>query len=62
MNPEPSHIRPEIKREVDSYLDLRTQIRSAEKQLRALFTARMAREGLTATELAMVAEAIERTE
>jgi len=53
-------IRPEIKHDVDSYLSLRAQMRAAEDQLRINFIARMSREGLTASEYAMVTEALER--
>ena len=55
-------IRPEIRYEVDSYLSLRSQMRAAEQQLRTNFAARMSREGLTASEYAMVDEALSRTD
>lgn len=58
----PTHIRPEIKFEVQSYLELRAQMRAATDQLRALFAARMAREGLTPAEYQIVSEALERRE
>jgi hypothetical protein len=57
---QPLHIRPEIKFEVQSYLDLRAQMRAAEDQLRISFAARMSREGLTPAEYAMIDEALER--
>lgn len=55
-------IRPEIRREVDSFIGLRDQIRNAEAQLRHLFAARMALEQLTPTEHAMVCEALGRAD
>jgi hypothetical protein len=57
-----SPIRREIKDEVDSFLDLRQQIRNAEAGLRALFRKRMACQKLTSGEAAMVSEALDRTE
>jgi hypothetical protein len=57
---DPAHVRPEIKREVDSFVALRSEIRELERQLRGTFQARMANEGLTIAEYRVVLEALER--
>lgn len=55
-------IRPEIRREVDSFLTLRADIRRLDTDLVRVFSSRMAGQRLTAAELGMVTEAIERKE
>jgi hypothetical protein len=57
-----SHIRPEVRREVEDFLDLRGKVHELEVSLRASFARRLAVEGLTVSEMAMVTEALERGE
>ena len=61
MVAEARHIRPEVAREVESYLALRRDLRRVEAHLRAWFSHRLAREGLTVSEMGMVSEALERS-
>jgi hypothetical protein len=57
---EPLHIRPELARDVEAFLGFQRDLRRVETNLRAWFAQRLAREGLTAAEMAMVSEAVER--
>lgn len=56
----PQHIRPEVAREVETFLALQRDLRRVEGNLRAWFAQRLAREGLTVSEMVMVSEALER--
>lgn len=60
MVAEHHHIRPEVARDIDAFLALRRDLRRVEANLRAWFSQRLAREQLTAAEMAMVSEAVER--
>lgn len=60
MSADPAHIRPEIKREVDSFHALRGDLRRLESDLRAVFRERMNEQELTIAERRMVEEALER--
>jgi hypothetical protein len=60
MTAEPLHIRPEVAREVAAFLALQRDLRRMEANMRAWFSQRLAREGLTTSEMAMVSEALER--
>jgi hypothetical protein len=60
MAAEPRHIRPEVAREVEAFLSLQRDLRRVEANLRAWFSHRLAREGLTVSEMVMVSEALER--
>jgi hypothetical protein len=59
---EPGHIRPEIKWEVDSFIQLRSQLHKAQAELEMTFTARMAMQKLSPGEDAMVQEALYRAD
>lgn len=69
MSATPNHIRPDVRREIDAFVALRTdldQVREsllkAHTTLRGSFMDRMEREGLTPAELAAYTEALERKE
>jgi hypothetical protein len=59
---EDTHIRPEIAWEVDSFTEMRRQLRGAQTQLEVTFSVRMARQQLSPAEHGMVDEALERRE
>jgi hypothetical protein len=62
VSAEPEHIRPEVRREVDEYLALVADVHALRSNLTATFKRRLAREGLTAAELSIVVEALQRKE
>ena len=59
---EDTHIRPEIKWEVDSFTEMRQQLCGALMQLEVTLSVRMARQQLSPAERAMVDEALERAD
>jgi hypothetical protein len=62
MSAEPSHIRPEIAWEVDSFTEMRRQLRGALMQLEVTLSVRMARQQLSPAEDAMISEALNRAD